>query len=348
VRLKGNLLTKSAVRQLEAKEYDAWDKFVAQSRQGTLFHKSYWLGAAGKEFKIYGCFKGGELLAGLPIICDVSMLGVKYAHHPPLTPYLGVVFKDSEAKYVKRISDEKSMSKAIATRIKKDFDSIHFNFTPFATDLQPFIWEGFSSGVRYTYLLELADMENVWKGMDAKRRNDITRAEKDGIYVESSNDFKQTFDLVEKTFDRQGKEFTTDAFRNAAFKYNEVLNQKGQCNSFLAKNRDAKTIAVVYIVWDEKRSYYLLGGYNFEERHHGASAIAMWEAIKFTKNELGLNEFDFEGSMIKPVERFFRAFGGQQTPYFCVSQDLRNPLIKIAERTNQMLGRLAYKFGLRR
>lgn len=46
---------------------------------------------------------------------------------------------------------------------------MRFNFTPFSTDLQSFIWEGFSSGVRYTYLLELDDLEDVWKGMDAKK-----------------------------------------------------------------------------------------------------------------------------------------------------------------------------------
>ena len=304
------------VRKLETTEYDNWDKFVASSPQGTLFHKSYWLRASGRDFRIYGYFKGEELFAGLPLVCGNSRLGIKSAYHPHLTPYLGVVFKKSEAKYVTRISDEKEMGKAIAAKIKEDFDSIHFNFPPFATDLQPFIWEGFSSSVRYTYLLELNDLEDVWKGMDAKRRNDITRAEKDGIYVEPSNDFEQTFALVEKTFERQDKDVF---FKSEAFKYNEVLSPKGQCNSFLARNKEGKVIAVVYIVWDENRSYYILGGYDPEESHHGASAIAMWEAIKFTKEELGLNQFDFEGSMIQPVEQFFRKFGGKLTPYYTVN-----------------------------
>ena len=124
----------------------------------------------------------------------------------------------------------------------------------FLADLQAFIWEGFSSGVRYTYLLELGDLGNVWKGMDAKRRNDATRAEKDGISVESSSDLKQTFALVEKTFDRQEKEVY---FRSTAFRYDEVLSHKEPCNSFLARSKHGKVIAVVYILWDEKRSYYL-------------------------------------------------------------------------------------------
>jgi lipid II:glycine glycyltransferase (peptidoglycan interpeptide bridge formation enzyme) len=179
--------------------------------------------------------------------------------------------------------------------------------------------------------------------MDAKRRNDITRAEKDGIYVEKSDDFPQIFALVEKTFERQDKQLKPSVFREAAFQYNEILRQRKLCTSFLARNKDGKAIAAVYIVWDERRSYYLLGGYDFEERHHGASAMAMWEAIRFTKTELGLDEFDFEGSMVERIERFFRAFGGRQVPYFWVRNDSRTALMKIAARARRAVQRFARK-----
>jgi hypothetical protein len=43
----------------------------------------------------------------------------------------------------------------------------------------------------------------------------------------------------------------------------------------------------------------------------------MWEAIKFASTVT--KRFDFEGSMIEPVERFFRAFGAKQTPYFALT-----------------------------
>ena len=33
-----------------------------------------------------------------------------------------------------------------------------------------------------------------------------------------------------------------------------------------------------------------------------------------------ISYFDFEGSMIEPVERSFRQFGAKQTPYFSVSK----------------------------
>lgn len=321
-------------RILEQNKYDDWDKFVTDSPQGTLFHKSYWLRASGQEFRIYGYFKGEELFGGLPIICR-SKLRFKYASNPPLTPYLGIIFNENNAKYVTKISNEKEISRAIAARIKDDFDLIYFQFTPFLTDLQPFIWEGFSSRVRYTYLLELDDLKGIWKSMDSSKRNHIRRAKKDGIYVESGVDFEEMFALVKKTFDRQDKEAK---FRTTAFRYNEILSQKGQCQSFLARNKEGKAIASVYIVWDEKRSYQLLAGYDPVEVHSGASASAIWEAINFTKEELGLNQYDFEGSMIEPVEQFFRKFGGKLTPYYTVSW--AKPSVKLLRKARSIIGKM--------
>jgi len=332
---------KYIVRCLNEVEHGQWDDFVDDSSQGTVFHKSYWLKASGEKFKIYGCFKKENLVGGLPIICK-SKFGIKQAVHPPLTPYLGVVFRKSKTKYVNRLSEEKKISECIAKEIQKDFDFVRFNFSPFFTDLQPFAWQGFSSNVRYTYLLNIRDLNNVWKAMNDRRRNDITRAEKDGIIVEPSDNFKETFALVRKTFQRQDIE---PKFSSVAFRYNKILGGKTQCKSFLARDKKGEVIAAVYIVWDKKRSYYLLGGYDPEKRHHGASAIAMWEAIKFTKENLGLDEFDFEGSMIQPVEQFFRKFGGKITPYYSVAW--AKPSIKIVLYTKEMIREILSELRLK-
>jgi len=44
----------------------------------------------------------------------------------------------------------------------------------------------------------------------------------------------------------------------------------------------------------------------------------VWHAIKHSATVT--KSFDFEGSMIEPIERFFRAFGAIQTPYFAISK----------------------------
>lgn len=298
------------VRSLTEDERPLWDNFVDESPQGTVFHKSFWLKASGRRYVIYGYFKGGELYAGI-CLSYRTKFGIKMALPPEITPYSGVLFKERDTKCVSKLSAEKKASRQIARRLKSDFHLARLHFSPGPIDLQPFIWEGFSTSIQYTYIIRLNQtLEDIWEAMEETRRRNIRRAEKDGLSIIQSDDFDQTFNLVEKTFARQNKAVRS---KLRAFNYNKVLTQRNQCKSFLAKDRNGEYIAAVYIVWDNRKSYYLLGGYDSEKSHHGASALAMWEAIKFSKQELALEEFDFEGSMIPQIERFFRGFGGQQT-----------------------------------
>ena len=145
------------IKVLDSTEYDRWDKFVDLSPQGTIFHKSYWLKASEVEFKVYGCFNGDDLIGGLPLAYK-SLFGITRATQPPFTPYCGILYRNSTAKYVSRISDEKRIATLMAKRIKKDFQIINFRFAPSVTDLQPFIWEGFSSSVEYTYFLDVNNL----------------------------------------------------------------------------------------------------------------------------------------------------------------------------------------------
>ena len=72
----------------------------------------------------------------------------------------------------------------------------------------------------------------------------------------------------------------------------------------------------------------------------------MWEAIKFTKEELGLNQFDFEGSMVPPIELFFRKFGGKLTPYYTVS--LTKLSVKLLQAARSIIGKGLRKLRLMR
>ena len=58
--------------------------------------------------------------------------------------------------------------------------------------------------------------------------------------------------------------------------------------------------------------------------------LLLWEAIQFSSDVT--RKFNFEGSMIKSIEKFFRAFGGRQVPYLEITKT-NSILIKL----NQIL-----------
>ncbi len=94
------------------------------------------------------------------------------------------------------------------------------------------------------------------------------------------------------------------------------------------------------IVWDDRRAYYLVGGYDDAADSANATALAMWSAVRFTSEVLHLPVFDFEGSMVPAVERFFRKFGGALLPTYTVSwtRPVSTPT-RIARRVRRLVAR---------
>lgn len=321
------------IRALEPVEFAGWEELVRESPQGTLFHSPLWLGAANVPYKLFGCFRGAELWGGFA----AGLVGERAAGapHPALTPYLGIVFPKPEAKYVTTISANKAVASAFAAFLRREFDSVQFRFAPEVFDLQPFIWEGFGIGVRYTYRVPLEDLDAVLRNMDAKRRNDIRNAERGGVAVESGAAFGQVMALSDKSFKRQGLEA---GFSDAAFRFSAALTAARRCRGFLARGRGGEPLAAAWIVWDEKRAYYLVGGYDEGAETSGALSLALWRAIEFTARELRLREFDFEGSMVPAIERYFRKFGGTLLPTYTVSYQKRAGFaIRVARRLARLV-----------
>ena len=67
----------------------------------------------------------------------------------------------------------------------------------------------------------------------------------------------------------------------------------------------------------------------------------MWEAI--TRSSEVTDVFDFQGSMLPPVERFFRAFGGRQSPYLSVTRI--GPAVRLAMTARSGWSQLAARWS---
>ena len=91
---------------------------------------------------------------------------------------------------------------------------------------------------------------------------------------------------------------------------------KGEGRVLLVAREHGIPVAGVCIIHGHETAYYVLGGYR-EGAHHGAGALAVHCAI-VEAHALGLEIFDFEGSSVPSVEKFFRGFGGVLSPSFSV------------------------------
>jgi hypothetical protein len=62
-----------------------------------------------------------------------------------------------------------------------------------------------------------------------------------------------------------------------------------------------------------------LGAVREEAKQSNLSPLLLWEGIQLASN-YKCHTFDFEGSMIPGVERFFRSFGGEPVVYNNISK----------------------------
>lgn len=302
------------IRPIEPHEHAVYDQLARG--HGTLFNRLDWLALFGDQMQALGIFTdGGEMAGGLSLYQE-KRWGLKILRRAPFTPTCGPFLAVKSQNSVAVLEERRKALEGLADHLEARSPAIcMLPLDQRITDALPFFWRGYKVIPRYTYLLDLAlPLEQIRKNMSPDRRNDMSKAKRDGLIVRQTQDMRVVRDLVLNSFGRQQKFVDRARLESILFQY------ANPDNSFaLVAYREEKPITACFIVHDSQTAYYLLGGYRAEDRHHGAGAFAVFEAIRHAQ-ELGLQTFDFEGSVIPPIERFFRGFGGRLAPYFTINK----------------------------
>jgi len=282
---------------------------------GPIFHQPWWLDAvAPGRWGAATVDRGGETVARLPyVVRGPSRLRV--LSQPPLTPYLGPwVERAPGAKQAAAIGDEIELLAELESRLPPA-SAFRQRFDPGMLGVLPFIWAGYRAEVRYTYRLEdLRSEQALWDGLSGNIRREIRKARR-RVKVRDDLGLDRLQTVWAKTFARQG---LPPPDHERLDRIEAACVPRGARSMLFACDDDERVHAVAYLVSDHRTTYYLLGGGDPELRTSGAASLLIWEAIRRARSEREV--FDFEGSMLKPVERFFRAFGGRQAPYLSVSR----------------------------
>ncbi len=276
-----------------------------------LFHQPWWLDAVAPGWRATVVEKGGEVVAVMPYLLKQKW-GLKFILPLPLTQKSGPLVKYPEnQKYSRRLAYEKEVFTLLIEQLPK-FHFFSQNFSHRLKNVLPFYWEGFSARVRYNYVIFPDSKEKIFSAIDNKRN--IKKAEKDGITVSETDDIKLLFSLVKETFNRQNKKLPFDI--GLLQRLDKNLKQHGRRKIQTAYDSQGNLIAANYLVWDNERVYYLLGGIKTEFTYYRASNLLIWRAIEFATDQGKI--FDFEGSMHPGIEKFFRSFGARQEIFFNV------------------------------
>ena len=191
------------------------------------------------------------------------------------------------------------------------------NFAPEVTNWLPFYWKSFSQTTRYSCTLDLSIGEAaLFSGLTKSRRQDVRRAQKN-LHVDRTGDIGELMNLVRLTFARQNLD--TPYSQGYLERIDEAVVKNAHRSILLARDEASGEVhAATYTISDGHRTYLLVSGQNPELRDSGAGSLLTWTAVRDAISSSDI--FDFEGSMIEPIERFYRSFGSRQTPYFHIER----------------------------
>lgn len=308
-------------RILPRDQYGEWNGFVDISPQGSVFAKTFYLDAIGLPYKIGAVFKGGVIQGGIVLAKNE----IRVYSNPLFAKYLGVLLRPIEGKYVNRLTTEKKIIENVALEIRwcKSFD---YTFHPHFRNWLPFYWNGHAQETRYTYRIHsLKNMDQILENMDSIARNEIRKAQRNEVKIEDNIPLEDFYHINSLTYERQGGKIPYSFAFFERF-YNR-LREHNAIKLLGAADQGSRLYAVCGIVYDKECSYFILNGINHSMPKVGANSLLVMKAIEFA-SEVS-NVFDFEGSMIKPIESFYRGFGGILTPYHNI---WRNNLLNSTKR----------------
>lgn len=288
--------------------------FEANQSELPIFFWPKWLDAVSSgqwDFVYYG--KPEQPLAVFPFrLYKKGMF--RLLANPLLTPYLGpwLQYPDDQ-KYTTRLSFERKVIKDLIDQLPK-FDYCAVQTHPGFTNWLPFYWEGFDQTTRYTFRLS-ADLikqgSDIWASPVKRSLNKADKL----LRIETIS-IDTLWHLVEATFARQKMKppypktmldtITKWLVQESRTVINGAVDQHGRCH------------AAHVVIWDDQFIYGFKSAADPNLRDSRAQTLLYNQAFELAHKK-GLS-FDFQGSMIKSIERSFAQYGGKQTPYFEISK----------------------------
>ena len=293
---------------------EQYKDFCKLEKNIPIFSQDWWLDAVCGEdnWDVALVFnKSNEIIASMPYAYK-RKFGKLLIRQPQLTQFIGPYIKPKVGiSYTKQLSREMKVMSELIKQIPR-FLYFSQNFSMNVTNWLPFYWSGFKQTTRYSYVInDIQSIDDVVKGFAHAKRKNLKRAES---LVKVSFDLppEEFYKNHELTLGKQGEKCT---YSYETFKRIYEATQANKASIILsATDSEGNLHGALFVIFDNNKAYDLISTIDPDFRNSGAATLLVREAIVYVSRFV--HQFDFEGSMIKGVEKSFRQFGAEQRPYF--------------------------------
>lgn len=298
---------------------EAYIAFCNRTPQLPLFLQPWWLDAVtvpdGKTWDVLlARGKDEEPEAVLPFVTG-RKFGMRYAVTPQLTQYTGVWIAPIQGE---SIADRLSREKKLQNELIRQLGEMHLQLFDVRCPLTytywlPFYWAGYTQQTQYTYRIpDLSDMDQVLARFAYAKQKQLRKAREARLVIDYDMTADELYDLqCTQLSERGSRDVLSRQLVRSVVDHSRRHNQGVIVR---AKDDNGRTHAAVFVVWDNNSAWELISAIHPDFRSTGASTLVVWEAMMHVADKT--QAWDFEGSMIEPVENSFRQFGAEPVPYF--------------------------------
>ena len=285
------------IKQLKYKQIDKqkWDKTISLAKNSLPYAFSWFLDAVSEDWEalIAGDY---EYVMPLPL---KKKLGIKYVVQPMYCQQLGIFSQEI---------------------INQDIVNEFVKAIPYQYFTLQLNSQNFSENKKDNLILPLSnDYEKIKQNFSENTKRNIRKSEKFGLKVKiiEPTDFLNFW--KSKNFEKYPHVFSVlEKIANLQNNFVKLYTVVNQQNEIIATNLMLET---------EKRIINLSPTSNAEGKEKSAMFFLLNYLIE--KNAEKDMILDFEGSQIQGVARFYRGFGAENEPYFCIKKNKFKWLIKL-------------------
>ncbi|MFC5141940.1 GNAT family N-acetyltransferase [Actinomycetospora rhizophila] len=283
-----------------------------------IFHEAWWLDAvAPGRWREVRVEENNRVIARLPFV-ERRFLNVTMVLAPPLANRLGPITDLEVGRTETRLKRFDHIVDELLAQLPPA-DLIRQVLHPDVVSWLPFHRHGFRIDPQVSYVIDdLSDLDRVWSEVSGHTRRVIKKAGRE-LTVARDEDASRLMPMIRATAER--RDITVPIAPDAVDRAVRASVERGRGTVLTAVDASGVVHASLFCVWDSDRAWYLGGGGDAVLRSSGAGSLLMWELIKEAAGRT--SRFDFEGSMIPGVERYFRNFGGRQETCYLVTRTSR-------------------------
>jgi hypothetical protein len=286
-------------------------KYLEIEKELPIYYQSWWINMVCHNSNLLFSFNEDGGIGGIWPFQIEKKAHLSLIRNPLLTPYWGPYFINLPSNQLQQYDYLEKHAEQLLNQLPK-VDYLQFTSFPNNNHFLTFLHHGIHNSCKLTYHIDLRkDTETLLANIQKRRRRYIKNTSEEYIFETNNYNITEILNFHKQAYQRKNGTYPFDTRLTKKLIETCYDNNFGLIHTV---KHNSQLLGFLWIVFDKNACYQLLSAHTDDKQHAQAFTQLTWHAILYAKQQQ-LNTFDFEGSVHKGIEPFFRKFGGTRATY---------------------------------